>query len=723
MIGAAVTRREDARILRGETGYLDDLSRPRLAHVAFVRSEFAHAEITGIDVPAIDGVTILTAVDLAGLVRPFPVPPLPGVTYADAAHPVLAADEVRYAGQPVAMVVAESRALAEDAAEAVWVDYESREVIVAPRASPHELMRWERSEGDVAGAFAAADHVVPGSYALPRLAAVPIEPRGAIAEHDPATDRLTVWCSAQDSHRPLAHLGHILDRAAPRLRIIVPDVGGAFGSKGVIAPEVAAVCAGAILLKRPLKWSEDRLENLVAAYQGRGIEGDVELALDGDGRMLAMRARLWADLGGYLLPTTGIPPLTCAQLMTGCYEIPAAEVVLSGMLTHKVPTGPYRGAGRPDAAYMVEALVDAAARELGVGRAALRRRNLVTAFPHASPLGYEYDSGDYARCLDTALRLAGTDLEARAAADGEVVRGTGIALYVERAGGQFESAEIALAASGRFVIASSASPHGQGHETTFAQIAAERLRVAASEITLRFGDSDTVPAGVGTFGSRSVSQAGSAVALAAEELGERARPVAAALLGCDAGAVVPAEAGFAHVASGRSVTWGEIARAGEDLRGGSRFRSPQVFSSGAYVATVEIERATGTPTITRLVAVDDAGTIINPLLVHGQVIGGIVQALGECLTEEVLFDDEGQNGSGSLMDYSLLTAAEIPPIICGEVCTPSPHNPLGAKGAGEGGAVGALPAVANAIADALGGRHLDPPYTAAKLWRALREAP
>ncbi|HET9104190.1 MAG TPA: xanthine dehydrogenase family protein molybdopterin-binding subunit [Solirubrobacteraceae bacterium] len=717
-IGAPVPRREDDRVLRGATRFIDDIEPVRTGHVAVVRSPHARALITGVSVPEhADGlIAVITAADLRGRVRAFPLTEPAGAVLADEPHPVLAGDEVRYAGQPVALVIAGSRAQAEDAAELVEVDYEPQDAVVAPRESERELMAWTRRTGDVEAAFARATHVARGRYALPRLAAVPMEARGCVAAYDRARDELTVWGSFQDPHRPLEQLAHILDRDPASIHVIVPDVGGAFGSKGVIAPEVAAVAAAAMLIDRPLKWTEDRLENLVGSYQGRGIEGDLELALDGEGRMLALRARLWADLGGYLLTTTAIPPHTAATLICGVYDIPVAEVRMTGMQTHKVPTGPYRGAGRPDAAYMIEALVEQAARELGADAVQLRRRNLVRSFPYPTATGLQYDSGDYARCLDLALEMAGE----RPAQDGAgPIIGRGVGMYVERAGGAWESATIALGPGGRFTVATSASAHGQGHETTFAQIAADRLCVPAGLIGIEHGDSRG-PAGVGTFGSRSTAQAGSAVALAAEELIAAARPRAARHLGVPAGDVALGNNGFRGPGPD-PVSWAELAGGdGEPLRGQARFASANVFSSGAYVAEVAIEPDTGATAVTRLIAVDDAGTLINPLLVHGQVIGGAVQALGECLTEEVVFDEDGQNRSGSLLDYSLLTAAEVPPILTGEVVTPSPLNPLGAKGAGEGGAVGALPAVANAVADALGGRHLDPPYTADRVWRALQ---
>jgi aerobic carbon-monoxide dehydrogenase large subunit len=729
VIGRPIRRREDERILRGQTQYLDDLERPRMAHVAFVRSPFAHAQIRGIrPPPAADGlVAVLTAADLGDRVRPFPVPPLEGAELAADPHPVLAGEEVRYFGQPVAAVIAQSRALAEDAAELVEVDYEPLAAVVDPRTSDVALVRWSHASGDVDAAFASAAHVVGGRYALPRLIAAPIETRGCVAEHDPGSDQLTVWCSAQDTHRPLAQLAHILGRAEDRLRVIVPDVGGAFGSKGVIAPEVAAVAVAAIELGRPLKWAEDRFENFLAAYQGRGIEGELELALDAAGRMLALRGRLRADLGAYLLSATAIPPRTAAMVLTGCYDIAAAAVALVGVRTHKVPTGPYRGAGRPDAAYMIEALVDDAARVLGINRVELRRRNLIRSFPHANQLGYVYDSGDYERCLDLALELG--RVEQVSSGEPDRIAGNGVALYVERAGGQWESAEVEVVAGGRVAVRSSCSPHGQGHETTFAQIAADRLGIALDRIVLRFSDSAEVPPGVGTFGSRSVAVGGSAVAVAVDKLLERGRSLAAHLL-----EVSPDQLSWqdGHFRAGeRALSLADLSRLADQperlgpgiepgLSAAARFESPPVFSSGAYAAAVEIERDTGRLHVLRIAAIDDAGTIINPLLSHGQVIGGAVQGLGECLAEEAVFDETGQPLSVSLLNYQLPTAADVPPIITGEVASPSPLNPLGAKGVGEGGAIGVLPAVANAVADALSGVRLDPPFSAERLWRALQ---
>jgi aerobic carbon-monoxide dehydrogenase large subunit len=707
LVGKPLRRREDPGMVRGHACYVDDITLPGMAYAAFVRSHHAHARITAIRAP--DGVTLITARELQGRVRPFPLAAPPGVELADEPHPILAESEVRYVGQPVAAVIASSRALAADVAELVEVDYDELEPILDPLSSEGQLTRWSRSGGDVDGGFAAAAHVVRGRYGLPRLVAAPIEPRGIIAEHDRARDRLTVWCSMQDTHRPLAQLAHILGRDEQHLHVIVPDVGGAFGSKGVIPAEAVVAAVAAIDLGRPVKWVEERTDNFLAAYQGRGIEGSLELALDAEGRMLALRGVLTADLGGYLLTTSAIPPHTAGALLTGCYDIPAASVEVVGKRTNKVPTGPYRGAGRPDAAYLTERLVDDAARQLGIDRVELRRRNLIREFPYQTPLGLSYDSGDYERCLDTALGLIGGQREG-------AVSGTGIALYVERAAGQWESAVASVKPDGRVLIASSASPHGQGHDVTFAQIAAARLGVEIDRIMLRFSDSDQVPRGVGTFGSRSTAVAGSAVVGAVDQLIEQGRERAAELLGLAIGEVAYDGRGR-FTAAGRSVGWHLL----EGLSATSRFDSELVFSSGAYAAAVEIDPDTGKVTVRSVVAVDDAGTIINPLLAHGQIVGGAMQGLGECLTEEAVYDEDGQLRTATFVDYALLTAEGAPPIVIGEVSSPSPRNPLGAKGIGEGGAIGTLPAVANAVADALGGRHLDPPYQAEKVWRALRE--
>jgi aerobic carbon-monoxide dehydrogenase large subunit len=718
LLGQPLARREDARLLSGRGRYLDDLDPPGTAHLAFVRSTFARALVTGVRAPerAPGLVAVLTARGLAGRARPLPIQPLEGADLADEPHPLLATGEVHYAGQPIAAVAAESRALAEDAAELVEVDYEPLDPVVDARASEVDLLRWRGTSGDVEGAFAAADVVVRDTYGLPRLVAAPMETRGALASYDADHDLLTLWCSAQDTHRQLEQLAHVLRRSEDSIRVIVPDVGGAFGSKGSLAPEAAVTTLAAMETGRPVKWAEDRHENFLAAYQGRGVEADVELALTADGGMLALRARIYADLGGYLMPTTAVPPHTTAMLMTGCYSIPAAEVEVRGRRTSKVPTGPYRGAGRPEAAYFLERLVDTAARELGTEPVELRRRNLIREFPHPTPLGFTYDSGDYERCLDLALDL----VEPERTADPERLVGTGIAMYVERAGGRWESAQAAVEPDGRVVVRSSSSPHGQGHDTAFAQIVAERMELPLDDVVFEFGDSAVVPRGVGTFGSRSTAMAGSAVLLATDELKENCVRVAARLLEAPEEEVRWERDGLS-AGEGRRLSLRDIAAAEAGLEATARFESDYVFASGAYAAVVEIDRASGRLRVLRVAAVDDAGRVVNPLLAEGQVIGGTAQGLGECLTEEADWDEYGQPVTTSFADYSLLTAAEMTQLRTAFVESPSPLNPLGAKGIGEGGAIGTPAAVGNAVADALGGRHVDPPFTEEKLWHVLQE--
>src|SRR6266511_1470376 len=494
-VGRPVRRREDAALLRGEAAYVDDLVLPGMAHMVAVRSPEAHATLVQVEVAAArraPGVlAVLTAADLAGHVAPMPVMAPDGAEVAETPIPLLATGRVRFAGEPVAVVVAETRAAAKDAAEIVAVDYDPLPVLVDPHAalgSPvllHQaapgnvLLRWARRHGDVDAAFGSAAHRVRGSFSMPRLVAAPIEPRGAVAAYDAAEDLLTLWLSAQDPHRPLRNLTAVLRRPAERCRLVVRDVGGAFGSKGALAPEAAVAAVAAMRLGRPVKWVEERWENFQAAYQGRGQEIEAELALDGAGRFLALRARTVADLGAYLYPGTAAPPVTSAMLLTGAYDVPAVDVEVVGAATNKVPTGPYRGAGRPEGAYVAEC------------RAEQR--------------------------------------DARAV--GRLV-GVGLCVFVERAGaGLWESGSVAVAPDGRVLVRTGSTPHGQGHATTFAQIAADALGLSPDQVEVETGDTRTVPRGMGTYASRSVTTGGSAVYLAAQEVGRKAARVAAWMLG------------------------------------------------------------------------------------------------------------------------------------------------------------------------------------------------
>ncbi len=520
-------------------------------------------------------------------------------------------------------------------------------------------------------------------------------------------------------------------------------MGGAFGSKGALAPEAALAAFLAVGRERPVKWVEGRRENFAAAYQGRGLEAEAELATDAAGRFLGLRARLVADLGAYLCPLTPLPPVTASMLLTGVYIIPAVEVELVGVATTKVPTGPYRGAGRPEAAVVIERMVDLAAQELGMDPVEVRRRNLIPPdrFPYPNGLGYTYDSGDYRGALERACALAGyvqrREEQRRARAEGRLL-GIGVAMYVERAGDALaEHARIAVGPDGQVVVHPGSTAHGQGHETAFAQIVAELLGVDPGAVTVRQGDSAALPRGGGTFASRSVTVGGSAVFVAAGRIRERAARIAAHLLEAAPEDIVWADGTFSvRGVPGRAVTFAEVAAAahrrerlpagmGPGLEASGEFTLPgPVFPYGACVAVVEVDEQTGLVQVRQVVAVDDPGRVVNALLAEGQVSGATVQGLGQALREQVVYDESGQLLTATFLDYGLLRAPDVPPI-AGELQeTPSPFNPLGVKGIGEAGAIGTPAAVANAVMDALrpmGVRHLDLPLAPEKVWRAITE--
>jgi carbon-monoxide dehydrogenase large subunit len=740
-VGRPVRRLEDPAMLRGEGAYVDNLRLPGMAHMVAVRSPVAHARLVGVDAAAArraPGVlAVLTGDDLAGPVGRMPLLPIEGAEVADAPIPLLATGRVRFAGEPVAVVAATSRAAAVDAAELVEADYDPLPVLVDPhqaldgavRLHDHldgnVLLRWRRRHGDVDGAFAAAARVVRGRFRMPRLVACPIEPRGAVAAHDPATDLLTLWLSAQDPHRPLRQLAAVLRRSPDRCRVVVRDVGGAFGSKGALAPEAAAAAVLALRLGQPVKWVEARSESFLASYQGRGVEIQAELAVDAGGCFLALRARVLADLGAYLYPITAAPPVTAAMLLTGVYEVAAVDVEVLGVATNKVPTGPYRGAGRPEGAYVAERLADLAAADQGADPVTIRRRNVIPPerFPYTTALGFTYDSGDYGRALDRACELLGYEdrrAEQRAARAAGRLVGVGVCVFVERAGaGLWEHGSVAVGPDGRVLVRTGSTPHGQGHRTTFAQLAADPLGVAPEDVAVEAGDTATVPEGMGTYASRSVTTGGSAVHLAARQVAAKAARIAAWLA----------------ASSGRPATLAEVAAVAGDparlppglepgLAAEVRFELPgPVFPFGAYAAVVEVDRDTGRLQVARLVGVDDAGRVVNPLLAEGQVRGSAAQGIGQALFEEAVYDDAGQLLTGNLAVYGLPSAVEVPPVEGALLETPSPFTPLGVKGLGESGAIAVPAAIANAVADALaplGVRHLDPPYTPERLWRVLR---
>ena len=757
--GRPVSPRENLRFIRGQGRYLDDLVLPRMLYLGVVRSPFAHARLGAIRLEAarqVPGVlAVTTGRDLAGRFGPLPLNVPEDASLARVPHPVLTPDTVRYAGEPIAAVVAESREAVADAAALIDVAYDPLPAVTDPEEALrggirlHEelegnvLLRWRRTAGDVEGAMRAADRIVRERFHIPRLVAAPMEPRGAVAAYDPGIDLLTVWCSTQDPHRPLAQLSRLLGRPEDRIRVVVPDVGGAFGSKGAVPMEGVLAAYFAMELGRPIKWIETRRENFLASYQGRGMTADAELAVERSGRITALRARLIADLGAYLYPATGTVPLTAAMLLTGVYAIPAADVELLGVATNKAPTGPYRGAGRPEACFIIERMVDRVGRDLDIDPIEVRRRNLIPAdrFPYRTPLGFIYDSGDYPGALARALQVLDYDAQReeqrRARTQGRAV-GIGVAMYVERAGTLlWESAAVSIGPSGRVVVKMGSTPQGQGHETTFSQIAADALGVDLEAIAVEHGDSAVVPRGVGTFGSRSTTVGGSALLVALEKIQAKAIQIAAHLL-----EAAPEDIQRDHDrytvrgAPSRAVTFPQIAAAayqpgrlpreiemGLSALGVFTLPGP-VFPSGAYAAVVEIRPDNGEVHIRKVVAVDDAGRIVNPLLAEGQVLGGIAQGLGETLVEEAVYDDTGQLVTGTFADYGILRAVHAPTVVSEFMETPSPWNPLGAKGVGEAGAIATPPAVANAVMDALapfGVHHIDLPLTPEKLWRLLRD--
>jgi len=757
-VGRPLARREDVRFITGTASYVDDAHPAGLAFLAVVRSPFAHARLSSIDGRAAQAddrvLTVLTASELPPEANRLPlrVLPLPDDLFlADVPVPVFARELVHFSGQPVAAVVADSAAAAADAVELVSIDYDPLTVVtdpgtalgnptvLHPQAPENALLRWQRTNGDVDGAIARARHVVKGHFQIPRQMAAPIEPRGCLAGYDRESDLLTLTCSAQDQHRVLLQLCATLKRPTERTHVIVPDVGGAFGSKGGLAPEHVMACVAAMKTGRPVKWIETRSENFLGVYQGRGLIADAELAVDPEGRFTALRVRLISDMGAFMYGHTMAPAISVVPLLTGVYHIKAASAEITGVASNKVPTGPCRGAGRPEATFIIERLVDMAAQATGLDAAELRRRNLIPAdaFPYRNPLGAVYDSGNYQRALAEARRIGDYDGWRRRQ---QVARerggriGIGLSTFVESSGaGAWESAAASLETDGRVLIKTGSTSHGQGHDIAFAQIAAETLGVAPESIQVRQGDSFVVPPGVGTYGARSLTVGGSAVASVAGQLRDRIRAWAGHLLDADDSELIWRDGRFSAEASRNSVSLAEIARAAatgpqnglEPLAVSGKFTMQGLtYPSGAYMAVVEVDVETGKTRILRLVGVDDSGRITNPVVAEGQVVGGAAHGIGEALYEVMLHDEQGQPLTGSFVSYSLPTAGDVETALHFEFQeTPSPLNPLGAKGVGESGAIATPVAIVNAIVDALqpaGVTHLDMPVLPERIWEVVR---
>ena len=747
--GIPVRRAEDPRFLRGEGRYLENIEIPGALRAVFVRSIMAHAVVNAVEVRAareMPGVaTILTAGDIE-----LPAQPPSGNVAGDYPRPILASDRVRFVGEPLAMVVAASLAEALDAAEAVQVDYDPLPVVIdletaargdAPLLFPDQgtnVADTFGTEGD-ADPLAGAEVVVRGRFVNQRLAPASME-TNAIAVIPEPDGGATVWVSTQvpfDVRNDVAEaLG--VDRAL--VRAIAPDVGGGFGAKLAIYPEYLLVAVAARRLGRPVRWFESRSESMVSMTHGRGQVQTVALGATREGRIVGLDVTLLADMGAY--PQSAyLPPIT-QEMLCGVYDIPAVRCRGASVVTNATPIAPYRGAGRPEAAALIERAVDMLADELGMDPAEVRRRNLIPpeAFPFTTSVGTTYDVGDYGRALDEALRLADygrlrtEQAERRERGDHELL-GIGISTYVEiTAFAEKEFGSVEVGPDGLVTVLTGISPHGQGHETSLAQIASGVLRVPFASVRVIHSDTGVVPRGNGTYGSRSLQLGGSAVFERSQEIVARARGVAASALEVDEADVVLDEAGF-HPAGApdRAVSWAEVARRSASLPDGEAglaaagmFREPgSTFPFGAHVAVVEVDTQTGDVRPLRHVAVDDCGRILNPMLVDGQVHGGIAQGLAQALFEEVLYDELGNPLTSTFTSYLMPSATELPAFEIFHTETPTPLNPLGAKGIGESATIGSTPAIQNAVVDALshlGVRHLDLPLSPERIWTSVRTA-
>jgi carbon-monoxide dehydrogenase large subunit len=750
LIGSPVLRTEDGRLLRGQGVYIDDVPFVGAVHIAFARSPHAHARIDAIDLSAaLEAPGVLAAyrgTDMPGAFLLLP-PELPDFPVERVAHPVMPLEAVSYAGQIVAAVVAETRAQAEDAAELIEVEYTPLDSAQDTRSATrvHEsrpdnvLTRYVHRTPGIDAAFDRAVHIISGTFRLPRVHGMPMETRGAAVIYDAGRDAFTLWFSGQDPHRPREELAHALHRTQDQIRVIIPEVGGGFGIKASVTPEVAVTAHAAMKLGRPVKWIEDRFEYFGAAHQGRGVEADVELAIDAGDKIIGLRARIRADLGAFILSASHQPGRTAARLIVGAYDIRDVDIEMLGVATNRVPTSPYRGAGRPEAAIILEQLVDRAARKIGIDPIAFRRKNLIAAdrFPYKTATGYNYDSGNYQQLLDKLEAMCDfpglRQMQTLARLEGRLV-GIGVGMYIERSGGVWESARVSVGPDGHITARIGACPHGQGHETTFAQIVGDALGAPMERITVLWGDSDVVPRGVGTFASRSTMMCGAALSTALAKIHTKATQLAAFVLKQPVKEVAWEDGEFyARHDRSQSVAFRDLAtlaynsgavppgfELGFDFMG--IFASDHSFGAGVHMAHIEVDRNTGGIAIREIVAVDDAGIIINPLLAEGQVLGGIAQGIGEALYEHASFTEDGRHGSVSFLNYHLPTAVELPPVRTAFLQTPSPVTPLGAKGVGEGGACGTPAALANALADALapfGSPYLDFPYIEENVWTAI----
>jgi carbon-monoxide dehydrogenase large subunit len=779
-IGASSKRREDVRFLTGNGKYTDDINLRGQAYVHFLRSDIAHGRIKGIDTSAAAGmegvIRVFTGADfegVGGMPCGWQVTDRHGQPMQEPPHPILAQGKVRHVGEPVAAVVAESAALARDAAEAIVLDIEDLPAVVdmkqavaegAPKVhddlSSNLCYDWgfvEENKEAVAKAFDDAAHVTTLELKNNRLVANPMEPRVAVGDYDRSDDESTLYTTSQNPHVIRLLMGaFVLGIPEHKLRVVAPDVGGGFGTKIFHYQEEAFCTFAAKACGRPVKWTSSRSEAFMSDAHGRDHVTRIELALDADNNFTALRTETYANMGAYLSTfAPSVPTWLHGTLMAGNYKTPLIYVNVKAVFTNTVPVDAYRGAGRPEATYQLERVIDKAAVELGVDPVALRRQNFVTEFPYATPVAVEYDTGDYNATMDKLLEIAdreGFEARRKESESRGKLRGFGVNAYIEACGiapsnlvgqlgaraGLYESATVRVNATGGLVVMTGSHSHGQGHETSFAQVVAEMIGIDESMVDIVHGDTARTPMGMGTYGSRSIAVGGSAMVRATEKIIAKAKKIAAHLLEASEGDIELKDGAFSVAGTDKSVAWGDVTLAAyvphnyplEDIEPGleeTAFYDPANFTypAGAYACEVELDPDTGHVTIDRFTAADDFGNVINPMIVEGQVHGGLAQGIGQALLENCAYDADGQLLSASYMDYAMPRASDLPMYQVDHSCqTPCTHNPLGVKGCGEAGAIGSPPAVVNAVLDAMrsGGHdlgHIDMPVSPARVWAAM----
>jgi carbon-monoxide dehydrogenase large subunit len=777
-IGESLRRKEDYRFLTGAGNYTDDITMDAQSYAIFVRSPHAHATIKSIDISAAEKmpgvVKIFIGKDLEGKMGGLPCGWLinnpDGSPMKEPPHPVLALGKARHVGDQVAMVIADSLEQAKNAAEAVVVDYDVLPAVVDVRdaakgaqlhdAAPNNhCFKWALGDkGQVDAAFATAAHVTKLDLINNRLVPNAMEPRVAIGNYSRATEEYVLYVSNQNPHvERLLMTAFVLGLPEHKVRVIAPDVGGGFGSKIYLYAEDVALTWAAKQVNRSIKWTCERSESFLTDAHGRDHVSHAEMAMDKDGKFLAMRVHTDANLGAYLSTfSTAVPTILYATLLAGQYTCPQIYVEVDTWFTNTAPVDAYRGAGRPEATYLVERLVSRCGWELGLAQDEIRKRNFINSWPYQTPVALQYDIGDYRACMDKAQILgdtAGYAARKAASASKGLLRGIGYSSYIEACGiapsniagalgaraGLFECGEIRVHPTGSVTVFTGSHSHGQGHETTFAQVVAARLGIAVDAVDVVHGDTGRVPFGMGTYGSRSISVGGAAIMKALDKIETKAKKIAAHLMESSDADVEFANGEFTIKGTDKKVTFGQVALTAyvphnyplDKLEPGlneTAFYDPTnfTFPAGTYICEVEVDPATGVTRVDKFTAVDDFGTIINPMIVEGQVHGGLVQGIGQALMENCVYDREtGQLLTGSFMDYTMPRADDFPEFKIGTVCTPCTHNPLGTKGCGEAGAIGSPPAVINAVLDALHGlgvKEFDMPATCHRVWEAIQVA-